>query len=77
MANKWLSHVKKTMKMMKRKGTYKKGMGLSQVIKEAKKSWHKRGGADEEKEPMEEGPMMTESPSDGGRRKTRRHRRKH
>jgi hypothetical protein len=26
---------------MKRKGTYKKGMGLSQVIKEAKKTYKK------------------------------------
>lgn len=80
MANKWLSHVKKTMKVMKRKGTYKKGMGLSQVIKEAKKSWHKRGGADPEDEVKEEDPKMTEPLStDGGRRrKTRRHRgRKH
>ena len=40
MANLWLAHVKKTMKQMKSKGTYKKGMGLSQVIKEAKKDWH-------------------------------------
>lgn len=39
MANAWLAHVKKTMKQMKSKGTYKKGMGLSQVIKEAKKDW--------------------------------------
>jgi hypothetical protein len=36
MANAWLSHVKSTMADMKRKGTYKKGMGLSQVIKAAK-----------------------------------------
>jgi hypothetical protein len=49
MANKWLAHVKKTMKIMKRKGTYKKGLGLSQVIKEAKKHWHKKGGADKDK----------------------------
>jgi hypothetical protein len=46
MANKWITHVKKTMRTMKSKGTYKKGLGLKQVIKEAKKSWHKvkKGG---------------------------------
>lgn len=91
MVNKWLAHVKKTMRHMKSKGTYKKGLGLSQVIKEAKKSWkhHKRGGADEEPSgseekkpidvpdmPMEEGPG-----GEGGRRRrshkrTRRHRRR-
>jgi len=34
------------MKLMKRKGTYKKGDGLKKVIMEAKKHWHKvkRGG---------------------------------
>jgi hypothetical protein len=77
MANKWLAHVKKTMKRMKSKGTYKKGMGLKQVIQAAKKTYHKskRGGgesaSDEEKPaPMPEG--------EGGRRRrrhTRRHRR--
>jgi hypothetical protein len=48
MANKWLVHIKKTMKTMKSKGTYKKGMGLKQVILAAKKTWHKakKGGAD-------------------------------
>ncbi len=40
MANAWLAHVKKTMKTMKSKGTYKKGDGLKKVIMEAKKSWH-------------------------------------
>lgn len=40
MANAWLAHVKKTMKHMKSKGTYAKGKGLGQVIKEAKKTWH-------------------------------------
>ncbi len=40
MANAWLAHVKKTMKQMKSKGTYAKGKGLAQVIKEAKKTWH-------------------------------------
>ena len=41
MPNAWITHVKKTMRTMKSKGTYKKGMGLKQVIKEAKKSWKK------------------------------------
>jgi hypothetical protein len=46
MANAWITHIKKTMRTMKSKGSYKKGLGLKQVIKEAKKSWHKgkRGG---------------------------------
>jgi len=41
MANKWLVHIKKTMKTMKAKGTYVKGKGLKQVILAAKKTWHK------------------------------------
>lgn len=68
MANHWLTHVKKTMKTMKARGTYKKGMGLKQVIKEAKKSYKKhKGGA----EPSAEAPAM-----DGARRRTRRHSRR-
>ncbi len=39
MANAWIVHVKKVMKTMKSKGTYVKGKGLGQVIKEAKKTW--------------------------------------
>jgi hypothetical protein len=86
MANKWITHIKKTMKTMKRKGTYKKGLGLKQVITEAKKTWHK-GGADPE--PMAEKvdtaqDSDTEEPTgkmDAGRRRrsnkrTRRHRRR-
>jgi hypothetical protein len=47
MANKWLMHVKKTMKTMKSRGTYKKGDGLKKVILEAKKSYKKhKGGAE-------------------------------
>lgn len=67
---------------MKSKGTYKKGMGLKQVIKEAKKSWHsvKKGGADDSsvEEPVVESP--SEAPvSVGSRRKGRKtvRRRKH
>jgi hypothetical protein len=50
MANKWLVHIKKTMKKMKAAGTYKKGLGLKQVILAAKKTWHKakKGGADDD-----------------------------
>jgi len=50
MPNKWLAHVKKTMKNMKAKGTYAKGKGLKQVIMAAKKTWHKakKGGADDD-----------------------------
>uniref|UniRef100_A0A6C0HFH3 Uncharacterized protein n=1 Tax=viral metagenome TaxID=1070528 RepID=A0A6C0HFH3_9ZZZZ len=79
MANKWITHIKKTMKTMKSRGTYKKGMGLKQVIKEAKKSWHKvkgkRGGGEDSSSEEEADPPM------GGRRrrkhgKTQR-RRKH
>lgn len=48
MANKWLMHVKKTMKTMKSRGTYKKGDGLKKVIMEAKKSYKKhKGGAEQ------------------------------
>ncbi len=87
MANPWIAHVKKTMRHMKSKGTYAKGKGLAQVIKEAKKSWkhHRRGGADpEEKEPEMPEPMpASEEPMEAGRRrrhrsgkKTRRHSRR-
>jgi hypothetical protein len=76
MANKWIVHVKKTMRQMKSRGTYKKGMGLKQVIKEAKKTWHKhKGGADEPEEPSSE----PETVPEGGRKrrggKTQRRRR--
>jgi hypothetical protein len=89
MANKWIIHIKKTMKTMKNRGTYKKGMGLKQVIKEAKKSWHKvkgkRGGGEdsssEEEEAAVEKTEEMKEPELGGRRrrkhgKTQR-RRKH
>jgi hypothetical protein len=66
MANKWLTHVKKTMKMMKSKGTYKKGMGLKQVIMAAKKTWSSakkgmRGGEDK----MEEVPLKAQDDTSG------------
>jgi hypothetical protein len=69
--SKWLTHVKATMKTMKDE---KKTLGkkwFSHVLKTAKKSYHKKGGAESESD--EEKPEM------GGRRKrrggkTRRHR---
>lgn len=64
MANAWLSHVKKTMKSMKSKGSYKKGDGLKKVIKEAKKTYKKHKGGAGGPESMEE--------VGGRRRKTRR-----
>jgi hypothetical protein len=77
MANKWIAHIKKTMRTMKSRGTYKKGLGLKQVIKEAKKSWHhaKKGGADEEEEkpvvPVGEGTdaMATDAMAAGRKRR--------
>jgi hypothetical protein len=78
MANKWLTHVKKTMKTMKSKGTYKKGDGLKKVIMEAKKSYKKHRGGEEEK--VEETMPTVEMPApvvaSAGRRKTRRRSRK-
>lgn len=75
MANPWIAHVKKTMRHMKSKGTYAKGKGLAQVIKEAKKSWKslRRGGADEpQDEPMPE-PVSGEEGKEmeAGRRRRR------
>jgi hypothetical protein len=62
MANKWLAHVKKTMKSHK-------GKKFGDILKMAKKTY--KGGADVEGAPsMSSGPM---SPSPvGGRKRTRR-----
>lgn len=49
MANKWLVHVKKTMKLMKRAKTYHKGDGLKKVILAAKKTYKKTGGLSDPK----------------------------
>ncbi len=75
MANKWLVHVKKTMKTMKSKGSYKKGDGLKKVIMEAKKSWKKHGGADDAAPSAPSAPAAPAAPMMGGRRtrKVRRH----
>jgi len=86
MANKWLSHVKHTMKQMKSRGTYKKGDGLKKVIMEAKKSYKKhKGGAEGDSASdtpapapaPEKKPEAAPAASTGGRRKrgTRRTRR--
>lgn len=53
MANAWLAHVKKTMKTMKKNHTYKKGMGLKQVILAAKKTYKKHHGGEKKKEEEE------------------------
>jgi len=83
MANKWIAHVKKTMKRMKSRGTYKKGMGLKQVIMEAKKDWHKvkRGGAESESDEEKEETTVkadeaAETSGMGGRRR-RKHGKTH
>lgn len=78
MANKWLMHVKKTMKTMKAKGTYKKGEGLKQVIKAAKATYHKhKGGAEDEDSKEEDLDEKASKLFDGGRRRrTRRRSRK-
>lgn len=68
MANKWLAHIKKTMKLMKSKGTYAKGKGLKQVIMAAKKTWHsakksmglKGGGDDDDETGVQAGNEMKE-----------------
>ena len=75
---KWRSHVSKTMKQMKARGTYKKGDGLMKVLKEAKKTYKKRGGADEGAAgPAEPKPESPAPVSEGGRRRrTRRHARR-
>ena len=83
MANKWLMHVKKTMKTMKSRGTYKKGDGLKKVILEAKKSYKKHKGGAEGDSSSEDAPAPAPAPEvkpdapAGGRRKrgTRRTRR--
>jgi hypothetical protein len=81
-------HVKKTMKTMKSRGTYKKGDGLKKVIMEAKKSYKKhKGGAEhtdsssDDTAPAAPTPDAPDAPAPptamGGRRKrgTRRTRR--
>jgi hypothetical protein len=74
MANAWLAHVKKTMRSHK-------GMKFGQVLKMAKKTYHKgkkHGGADGDEMPEVKPEVKAE---EGGRRRrssrrTRRHRRR-
>ena len=72
-------HVKKTMKTMKSRGTYKKGDGLKKVILEAKKSYKKHKGGEESPESSPASSPVSPAVM-GGRRKgrkggkTRRHR---
>jgi hypothetical protein len=69
MPNKWMMHVKKTMKKM---AGQKKSMGkgwFKSVLKSAKSSYRKGGGEHETAD--------VSGPSLGGRRRTRRHRRRH
>ena len=78
MANKWITHIKKTMKRMKARGTYKKGMGLKQVIKEAKKDWHKvKSGGAEDPSSEEEEEATTVAADEAGEGMGGRRRRKH
>jgi len=85
MANKWMAHVKKTMKRMSSK---KKSMGkgwFKTVLKEAKHTYHKKGGADEgsdsdSESKMDVDPVASDSVKaamGGRRRKTHKKRRHH
>jgi hypothetical protein len=66
MANKWLAHVKKTMKSHK-------GKKFGDILKMAKKTY--KGGADVEGSPsMSSGPLGNAASVGGRRRKTRRSR---
>lgn len=62
MANKWLAHVKKTMKAHK-------GLKFGQVLKMAKKTYSKKGGADMPVEESVSSEEETPVPAAGRRRK--------
>jgi len=64
-------HVKKTMKTMKSRGTYKKGDGLKKVILEAKKSYKKHKGGEESPESSPASSPVSPAVM-GGRRKGRK-----
>jgi len=74
MANKWLVHVKKTMKQMKSRGQYKKGDGLKKVILAAKKTYSKskKGGAESESDEEHPAPEGARRRGRKSARKTRR-----
>jgi hypothetical protein len=75
MANKWMAHVKKTMKKM---SGQKKSMGkgwFKHVLKSAKSSYHKKGGGESD---LPEDPENSVKGAMGGRRhKTHKKRRHH
>jgi hypothetical protein len=77
MANKWLAHVKKTMKQMKSRGQYKKGDGLKKVILAAKKTYSKgkKGGA-EDGASVSDTEEPAAAPAEGARRRGRKTARK-
>jgi hypothetical protein len=62
MANKWLAHVKKTMKAHK-------GLKFGQVLKMAKKTYGKKGGADMPEEAAAEPSMEDTAVPAAGRRR--------
>jgi hypothetical protein len=64
MANKWLTHVKKTMKQMKSRGMYKKGDGLKKVILAAKKTYKKGGALLPPGPPVKPGTPSSPTPKD-------------
>jgi hypothetical protein len=78
MANKWLVHVKKTMKQMKSRGQYKKGDGLKKVILAAKKTYSKgkKGGADEAESVSDTEEAAAPVAAEGARRRGRKSARK-
>jgi len=78
MANKWLVHVKKTMKQMKSRGQYKKGDGLKKVILAAKKTYSKgkKGGADETESVSDTEQTAPAPAAEGARRRGRKTARK-
>ena len=49
--SKWLTHVKKTMKSEAGKKSSMGKKWFSHVLKTAKKTYHKKGGADDDEEP--------------------------
>jgi hypothetical protein len=80
MANKWMTHVKKTMKKMSsQKKTLGKGW-FKTVLKDAKASNSKKGGAespspaDESVEGDKDASKSVDAAMGGRRRRTRRHR---
>jgi hypothetical protein len=77
MANKWMAHVKKTMKKMSSK---KKSLGkgwFKSVLKAAKSSYHKKGGAEEADSEDKVKADESVTGAMGGRRRRKTHRKRH